>query len=99
MVEVQALRLGEARWLALPLEPTTRVGQAFGAGQGREQAAILSIGNGWIRYLPHAQDFEEPPGEKGYEVLNSTFVPEGAELLLERGRQLECDIDFHFRNG
>lgn len=96
-VEVQALRLGEARWLALPLEPTLRVGQAFSEGEGRAHAAILSIGNGWLRYLPHPLDFAEPPGDHGYEVLSSTLVPEGMERLLERGRQLECDIDFHFR--
>lgn len=98
-LEVQALRVGEARWLALPLEPTIRVGQAFASGPGREQASLLSIGNGWLRYLPHALDFEEPPAAQGYEVLSSTFVPRGAEILLERGRQLECDIDFHFRTA
>jgi hypothetical protein len=87
-VEVQALRLGEARWLALPLEPTVRVGLDWSARAGGATAAVLSIANGWMRYLPHPDDFAEPGAHQGYEVLTSTFVPEAARRLLEAGQEL-----------
>ena len=87
-VEVQALRLGEACWLALPLEPTVRVGLDWSARAGGATAAVLSIANGWMRYLPHPDDFAEPGAHQGYEVLTSTFVPEAARRLLEAGQEL-----------
>ncbi len=87
-VEVQALQIGEARWLALPLEPTVRVGLDWSARSGSASSAVLSIANGWLRYLPHPEDFAEPGAHQGYEVLTSTFVPEAARLLLEAGQAL-----------
>jgi len=49
---------------------------------------VLSIANGWMRYLPHPDDFAEPGAHQGYEVLTSTFVPEAARRLLEAGQAL-----------
>ncbi len=87
-VEVQALRLGESRWLALPLEPTVRVGLDWTARCTEASAAVLSIANGWLRYLPHPEDFDEPQAHQGYEVLSSTFVPDAATRLLDAGQDL-----------
>jgi hypothetical protein len=87
-VEVQALRVGDARWLALPLEPTVRVGLEWTRRTGSASAAVLSIANGWLRYLPHPDEFAEPHADQGYEVLTSTFVPEAASRLLDAGEQL-----------
>ncbi|CAG0974696.1 hypothetical protein MYXO_01496 [Myxococcaceae bacterium] len=96
--DLQVLSFGEARWLAVPFEPTLRVGRAFeGAGAG-EHRAVLSIANGWLRYLPHPIDFADPPGGYGYEVLNSTLLPRGATHILETALEIERDIDFHFRS-
>ncbi len=91
-VEVQGIRIGEARWLGLPLEPTVRVGLDWQARTGSRQSAVLSIANGWLRYLPHPQDFAEPPAHQGYEVLTSTFVPEGAVRLLEAGERVSASL-------
>ncbi len=87
-VEVQAVRIGDAQWLGLPLEATARVGLAWTARSGSPAAAVLSIANGWMRYLPHPDDFGEPNGHQGYEVLTSTFVPEAAQRLLDAGEDL-----------
>ena len=88
-VEVQALHIGAAHWLALPLEPTVRVGLDWARRQGSE-AAVVSIANGWLRYLPHAQDFAEPGAHRGYEILSSTFEPQAATALLEAGEGLHA---------
>lgn len=91
-IEVQALRIGDARWLGLPLEPTVRVGLEWSRRLGSEAAAVLSIANGWLRYLPHTLDFEGQFSEQGYEVLMSTLVPEAAGRLLEAGQALHAGL-------
>ncbi len=88
-VEVQVLRLGSARLLALPLEPTVDVGLAWKRMLGSEDAAVVGIANGWMRYLPHPRNFEEPDAHLKYEILQSTLVPDAAERLLEAGARLE----------
>ena len=87
-VEVQSIRVGAARWLALPLEATVRVGLDWTARTGSADAAVLSIANGWLRYLPHAGDYAEPAAHQGYEILSSTFEPGAARALLDAGEDL-----------
>jgi hypothetical protein len=91
-VEVQALRLGEARFAALPLEATVDVGRDWKTRVGTQDAAVLSIANGWLRYLPHMRNFEEPAAHTHYEVLMSTFEPEAATRLLDLAEQLDAKL-------
>ncbi len=91
-VEVQALRLGDARLAAFPLEATVDVGRDWKARLGTEHAAVLSIANGWLRYLPHTRNFEEPAAHTHYEVLMSTFEPEAATRLLDLAERLDGEL-------
>jgi hypothetical protein len=93
-VEAQLLRLGDAALLALPAELTTRVGLDW-----KERAAAasalpgaVSIGNGWLRYLPHAEDLAHPSADEHYEVSQSVLAPGCAERLLEAGESLLRDL-------
>ena len=63
------------------------MGAAWRERHGPE-AAVLSIANGWLRYLPHPRNFEAPNAHHGYEVLMSTLVPDAAERLLDTGDAL-----------
>jgi hypothetical protein len=87
-VEVQVLRIGEARLAALPLEATVEVGAEWKA-RAPAPAALLSIANGWLRYLPHEKSFTEPAAERRYEVMMSTFQPDASRLLLDEAERLE----------
>jgi hypothetical protein len=89
-VEVQVLRIGDTALLALPLEPTTNVGLDWSRrAAGRvAQAGVCGIANGWLRYLPHADDFAHPRAGEHYEVLMSTFAPGACERLLGAGEEL-----------
>lgn len=87
-VEVQVLRVGDAALLGLPLEPTVDVGLEWKRRSPVPRAAVIGIANGWLRYLPHPTNFEEPDAHVKYEILQSTLVPEAAELLLARGEAL-----------
>jgi hypothetical protein len=91
-VEVQALRIGDAHFAALPLEATVDVGRDWKARVGTPHAAVLSIANGWLRYLPHPRNFEEPAAHTHYEVLMSTFEPEAAMRLLDLAEQLDAKL-------
>jgi hypothetical protein len=87
-VEVQVLVLGDAVLLGVPLEPTVDVGRAWRERLASPHACVVGIANGWLRYLPHPQNFSEPGAERFYEVLMSTFVPDAATRLLDRGEKL-----------
>ncbi len=89
-VDAWWLRLGELRFLGVPLEATVDVGRAWSERTGRETDGVLSIAGGWMRYLPHRKNFEEPGAERAYEVLQSTFEPGAADQLLQLGLRLEA---------
>ena len=89
-IEVQTLRIGDAALLALPLEPTTAVGLDWKkrARAVIPLAGVAGIGNGWLRYLPHAEDLAHPRAHWHYEVLSSLFAPDTCERLLATGQEL-----------
>jgi hypothetical protein len=91
-VAIQVLQLGPLRLLALPFEPTVDVGFAWEARVADHPAAVLSIAGGWMRYLPHSLNFEEPGAHLAYEILQSTFVPGAAEALLSLGASLDPEL-------
>ncbi len=87
-VLVQVLRAGDALLLGLPLEPTVDVGLDWKRRAPARHAAVVGIANGWMRYLPHPRNFAEPGAHQKYEILQSTFVADAAERLLERAEAL-----------
>ena len=92
-VEVQLLAIGRALLLALPLEPTTAVGLDWRARAApRGLGLVVGIGNGWLRYLPHASDLAHPRAHQHYEVLQSILAPEACESLLAAGQELARDV-------
>jgi hypothetical protein len=92
-VEVQVLRLGDAWLLGLPLEPTVDVGLDWKRRAPGSPAAVVGIANGWMRYLPHPRNFEEPDAHLKYEILQSSLVPDAAERLLARAESLARELD------
>jgi hypothetical protein len=87
-VLVQVLRAGDALLLGLPLEPTVDVGLDWKRRAPAPHAAVVGIANGWMRYLPHRRNFEEPDAHQKYEILQSTLVADASERLLERAEAL-----------
>jgi len=53
---------------------------------------VVSIANGWLRYLPHPRNFAEPDAEHAYEVLMSTFGPDAATHLLDAADALRARL-------
>jgi hypothetical protein len=46
-------------------------------------ALIAGLFNGWLGYLPHKRDYEEPLADQLYETVSTAFAPEASRLLLE----------------
>ncbi|MBW2242892.1 MAG: neutral/alkaline non-lysosomal ceramidase N-terminal domain-containing protein [Deltaproteobacteria bacterium] len=91
-VLLHVLQIGPLRLLAVPLEPTVDVGLAWEARVADRPAAVLSIAGGWMRYLPHPLNFDEPGADAAYEILQSTFEPGAAEQLLALGASLDPEL-------
>lgn len=90
-VEVQVLRLGPIWLLGLPLEVTVDVGRSWRQATG-DLGSIVSIANGWMRYLPCAEHYRERDAALHYEILNATFVPEADGLLVTAGLELRSEL-------
>jgi len=86
-VEVQVVRIGSWWLLALPFEVTVDVGRAWRRAVG-EGGVVLSIANGWLRYLPHLDHFAAEAAGERYEILQSTFEPDAASRLVDAGAAL-----------
>jgi hypothetical protein len=84
-VGVQVLQLGSATLLGLPAEATVDVGLDWKARLGGAPGAVVSIANGWLRYLPHPRNFAEPDADLRYEIAMSTFEPDAATRLIDAG--------------
>ena len=91
-VPVQVLRLGPAWLLAVPAEATVDVGLDWKSRLSGAPGAVVSIANGWFRYLPHARNFEEPNAELRYEIAMSTFVPDAASRMIDAGVALRARL-------
>ncbi len=87
-VSLQVLRLGPAVFLALPAEATVDVGLDWKGRLAGAPGTVLSIANGWLRYLPHPRNYAEPEAGRHYEILMSTLVPDAATRLLDAGEDL-----------
>ena len=74
--------------LALPIEVCTDVGLDFRERTSAEYTSVVSIANGWLRYLPHEENFGQLNAHHGYEVLQSTLHPQGATQLLDVAEEL-----------
>lgn len=87
-VEVQVLRIGSMWLLGIPAECCVDVGLDWAERVGGEGSTVVSIANGWLRYLPHPRNFRERHALQRYEILQSTFGPDAAEHLLVAGAEL-----------
>ena len=88
VVNPQADEAPETLRLSLDAKATVDVGLDWKRRAPAPRAALVSIANGWMRYLPHPRNFEEPEAHLKYEILQSTLVPQAAEQLLARAEAL-----------
>jgi hypothetical protein len=98
-IEVQILRLGPLWLLGLPLECCADVALEWSRRLDGVDAALVSIANGWLRYLPHERHFEEDGAEHRYEILQSTLSPEASRRLLDAAEGLARSMGARAASG
>ena len=83
-VELQAARIGDALFLAVPAEIFVEIGLGI-KKRAKQKTFIVGIANGYIGYLPTATAY----AEGGYEVVSSKIGPRSEMLLYEEAMKLE----------
>lgn len=83
-VELQAVRVGDAVFLAVPAEVFVEIGIGI-KQRAKHKTFIIGIANGYIGYLPTAAAY----AENGYEVVSSKVGPRSEELLYEEAIKLD----------
>jgi hypothetical protein len=78
-VELHALRIGPALFVAVEGEPFVEIGLAIKAESPFPATWFGGYAGGWAGYIPTADAY--PQG--GYEVETSPFAPEAAKQLIE----------------
>lgn len=88
-VEIQALRIGEAALVGVPLEPFARIGAEIRAGSKLPVTQFAGYTNGWEGYVPTADEF----AKGGYEAEWATpYGPGAADVLVAEARRIIADI-------
>ena len=83
-VELQALRIDDAIFLAVPAEVFVEIGIGI-KRLARHNLFIIGIANGYIGYLPTAAAY----AENGYEVVSSKVGPRAEQILYDEAVRLE----------
>ena len=79
-VELQAIRLGDAALVGVPLEPFARIGARVRAASPFAVTQLAGYSNGWEGYVPVAEAF----AEGGYEAEWASPWSHDAAMALER---------------
>jgi hypothetical protein len=87
---VQVIGIEDMRFLALPGEVLVEVGLDWQRRNGRlgNKAFVISLANGFMGYLPHHSNFEEPDWETKYETLMNALDPGAMDIALEEGTRM-----------
>jgi neutral ceramidase len=83
-IELQAARIGDAMFLAIPAEVFVEIGLEL-KRQVRHKTYIVGIANGYIGYFPTRAAY--PAG--GYEVVSSKISPESESIFYKNVLKLE----------
>lgn len=83
-IELQALRIDDAEFLAVPAEVFVEIGLEI-KKRASHKTFIVGIANGYIGYLPTAVSY--PAG--GYEVVSSKVSPETENVLYGEAKKME----------
>ena len=56
------------------------------------ESFVIGLANGFMGYLPHKSNFEEPDAQYRYETLMNAMEPAATDVALEVGTRLVSEI-------
>jgi neutral/alkaline ceramidase-like enzyme len=83
-IELQAIRINDAAFVAVPAEVFVEIGLRL-KKTAPHRTFIVGLANGYIGYLPNAAAY----AAGGYEVVSSKCQPNAEEILIEKVINLE----------
>ncbi len=83
-VELQAFRIGDAAFLAVPAEVFVEIGLEL-KRRAAHKTYIVGIANGYIAYFPT----ETAYADGGYEVVSSKIAPQSESIFYKEALKLE----------
>ena len=86
---VQLIDFGAVKILGIPMEVLLDVAFDWQRRFPEELALIAGLFDGWIGYLPHRDNFEEPLARQLYETVCSMFSPDASIRLLDAAEHLQ----------
>jgi hypothetical protein len=86
--------VGEPNFLALPGEILVENAFDWQARNGEMAAKsfVIGLANGFMGYLPHKSNFEEPDSQYRYETLMNAMEPAATDVALEAGARLASEM-------
>jgi hypothetical protein len=82
------LKFGPVIFLAVPAEVLLEVAFDWQKRFPDEVALVCGLFGGWIGYLPHRDNYEEPRAEQLYETVSTLFAPEASLELLNTAERM-----------
>ncbi len=91
---VQVICIDKFNFLALPGEILVENAFDWQARNGRMAAEsfVIGLANGFMGYLPHKSNFEEPDAQYRYETLMNAMEPTATDVALEVGTRLVSEM-------
>ena len=87
-VEVQAFRLGEAVFAAIPAEYFMEHGLRIKELSPVERTYVVSLGNGWVGYIPTQAAFQRKGGHETTAALWSKMCHEAGDMMADAALEL-----------
>jgi len=89
-VSVQTIEINDFRFMTLPGEVLVEVGKDWQERNhpNESKAFIIGLANGWMGYLPHPSNFNEPEAKYKYETIMNALDPEATRIALEQAEQM-----------
>jgi hypothetical protein len=88
---VTLLDFGALKILGVPMEVLLDVAFDWQHRFGDSFALVCGLFGGWIGYLPHPHNHEEPGADQLYETVSTMFAPQAATGLLETAQGMARD--------
>jgi len=82
------LDFGSVKILGVPMEVLLDVAFDWQKRLPNHIALVSGLFGGWIGYLPHKRNYEEPLAAQLYETVSTMFAPEASLKLLEAAERL-----------
>jgi hypothetical protein len=90
---IAVVDFGPVTFLGAPMEVLLDVALDWQRRFPDRIALVCGLFGGWIGYLPHKRNYEEPQADQLYETVSTMFAPDASLELLETAQGMVGKVD------